>query len=460
MKNIMKISFTSVGNRISAIFLFLCLVLFSITLKSQNVGISTTGLTPDASAMLDIVSTSKGLLIPRMTYAQMTGIGTPATGLLAYATDGIGFYFYNGAAWVPILSGSSNNGGWTLTGNSGTTASTANIGTAITANSNFIGTTDVKDLVFATNNGTNTYERMRVTSSGGYIGISNKTPTALLDIGTPGTVGGVLRLEGSTSGYINIQTVANVATSWTLTLPYDTASSTGQALTTDGTGITSWTSVSGGAIDSVNGTVPIYVATPATTPVVSIQGLNANQGGVLYSTGPGNSAAFNATGTAPSGNVTQILVSQGAAAPTWNTVGGIIVPYFKGEVNASSTTIDESSYNNFGASGTYYLSNLYGEHYGASNAETEYTMPKCLLTRVHIVPNSNGLSGTSTFTIYKNGTGQSMTGTLAAGSSTAFDITTNPVTFADGDYMDIKLVTGAGVVLTMVKIDLTYYLLP
>lgn len=73
---------------------------------SAQVGIGTT--TPDKSAALDISSTDKGILIPRMTEAQRvlisgTGGGNPATGLLVYQTDGVsGFYFYNGAAWISL----------------------------------------------------------------------------------------------------------------------------------------------------------------------------------------------------------------------------------------------------------------------------------------------------------------------------------------------------------------------
>lgn len=50
-----------------------------------QVGINTTN--PDASAVLDIVSTNAGILVPRMTEAQRTAIASPATGLLVYQTN-------------------------------------------------------------------------------------------------------------------------------------------------------------------------------------------------------------------------------------------------------------------------------------------------------------------------------------------------------------------------------------
>jgi hypothetical protein len=56
--------------------------------------------TPDASAALDITSTTGGLLVPRMTKAQRGFIDTPATGLMIYQTDGTpGFYYFNGTSW-------------------------------------------------------------------------------------------------------------------------------------------------------------------------------------------------------------------------------------------------------------------------------------------------------------------------------------------------------------------------
>jgi parallel beta-helix repeat protein len=52
-----------------------------------------------ASAILNLTSTSKGLLPPRMTYAQKTAIGSPATGLLVFDTDAARPQIYDGSAW-------------------------------------------------------------------------------------------------------------------------------------------------------------------------------------------------------------------------------------------------------------------------------------------------------------------------------------------------------------------------
>ena len=65
-----------------------------------QVAINTDGSNPDSSAMLDIKSTTGGLLIPRMDRTDRNLISSPATGLLVYATDDSTFYFYNGNDWV------------------------------------------------------------------------------------------------------------------------------------------------------------------------------------------------------------------------------------------------------------------------------------------------------------------------------------------------------------------------
>lgn len=67
-----------------------------------QVSINTSGAAPDASAILDVSSTTKGLLPPRMTQAQRTAIAAPATGLVVYQTDGTaGLYCNSGTPTTP-----------------------------------------------------------------------------------------------------------------------------------------------------------------------------------------------------------------------------------------------------------------------------------------------------------------------------------------------------------------------
>ena len=68
-----------------------------------NVGIGTTS--PTASALLDITSTTKGLLPPRMTTAQRDAIASPATGLQVYNTTTSALNVFNGTAWGAVGGG-------------------------------------------------------------------------------------------------------------------------------------------------------------------------------------------------------------------------------------------------------------------------------------------------------------------------------------------------------------------
>jgi len=103
--------------------LFTLLILVSF-ISTAQVGIGTT--TPDASASLEISSTTAGVLIPRMTQVQRNTIASPATGLLIYQTNNApGFYYYNGAIWT-AFGGSDND--WTVIGNDMYNANTGNVG--------------------------------------------------------------------------------------------------------------------------------------------------------------------------------------------------------------------------------------------------------------------------------------------------------------------------------------------
>lgn len=119
--------------------------LFTLGLASiataQNIAINPTGAAPNASSMLDVASTTSGLLVPRMTLAQRNLIANPATSLLIFQTNSTPGYYYNAGTpavpnWVRLYAGD----GWSTLGNVGTAAGT-----------NFLGTTDNIALRFRTN---------------------------------------------------------------------------------------------------------------------------------------------------------------------------------------------------------------------------------------------------------------------------------------------------------------------
>ena len=75
-----------------------CILSFLFVKGFAQVGIGTNA--PNASALLDITSTSKGFLPPRLTSAQRIAIVSPAEGLLVYQTDGtVGLWIYSAAKW-------------------------------------------------------------------------------------------------------------------------------------------------------------------------------------------------------------------------------------------------------------------------------------------------------------------------------------------------------------------------
>jgi hypothetical protein len=108
-------------------------------LFAQNVGIGTT--TPTTSAQLDVTATNKGILVPRLTHAQMLAIASPANGLLVYNTDSSAFAYHNTTAWVFLKGNNTASNDWSTKGNAGTSTS-----------QNFIGTTNDVDMVFKRNN--------------------------------------------------------------------------------------------------------------------------------------------------------------------------------------------------------------------------------------------------------------------------------------------------------------------
>ncbi len=127
--------------------------------SQSNVGIGTTS--PNNAALLDLTSTSMGLLVPRMTAAQKSAIANVA-GLIIYQTDApAGLYYNNGTVWVSFTTTD-----WHIGGNAGINAAT-----------DFLGTTDAQPVILKTNN----IERIRILSSG-ETGFGTTTPATNVHI--------------------------------------------------------------------------------------------------------------------------------------------------------------------------------------------------------------------------------------------------------------------------------------
>jgi len=159
---------------------------FTIITKAQSVAINTDGSTASNSAMLDVKSTTKGLLIPRMSKAQRNAIAAPATGLMIFqnAPDSTGIYYYNGTRWQWM---EESGKAWGLNGNAGTSPFT-----------NLVGTTDATDLAI----GANGIPRMFVTNEA-EVGIGFNDPLYGLDVTT-----GNAAINNCSFNGIRVKTVA------------------------------------------------------------------------------------------------------------------------------------------------------------------------------------------------------------------------------------------------------------
>jgi hypothetical protein len=124
------------------------LVTSAVFSQERNVGIGTTS--PDKSAVLEINSTDKGLLIPRMTLESRDLISNPAKGLLIFQTNSQdGFYFYTGESWKPLTDNEARSvaadpNDWSFGGNTPPAGS-------------FVGTTNSQPLIFKVNSQSSGY---------------------------------------------------------------------------------------------------------------------------------------------------------------------------------------------------------------------------------------------------------------------------------------------------------------
>ncbi|HLF62768.1 MAG TPA: hypothetical protein VI603_03410 [Saprospiraceae bacterium] len=101
--------------------ILLCFIsIVQISLHAQSIAINESGDPPNAKSILDISSTTKGLLIPRMTSVErlMMGVAIPDKGMLVYDIDLKSFMFFDGSMWQSM--GGSGGGGndtlWYLSG--------------------------------------------------------------------------------------------------------------------------------------------------------------------------------------------------------------------------------------------------------------------------------------------------------------------------------------------------------
>jgi hypothetical protein len=160
--------------------------------QSENVGIGTAN--PNKSAILELNSSQKGFLMPRMTQNQKYNIINPAEGLVIYQTDfNSGIYSYNGKIWEKLSyqnSIAASGANWTIGGNDLS---------AIAIADRWLGTSSNHPLIFKVNNS----QAGNISSTGastffGYESGINNTSSGIFNTGI-----GAFALKANTTGSQN-----------------------------------------------------------------------------------------------------------------------------------------------------------------------------------------------------------------------------------------------------------------
>lgn len=115
--------------------LFAVASLFAALNTGAQVAVSTDGSLPHASAMLEVKTTNRGFLLPRLTSTQRNAIASPATGLLVYETTSNAIWVYNGSAWVQLGAGGGSSD-WLASGNHLYNGNSGNVGIGLNTNIN------------------------------------------------------------------------------------------------------------------------------------------------------------------------------------------------------------------------------------------------------------------------------------------------------------------------------------
>jgi len=207
----------------STLLIIVMTILFNHFAVAQGVGINASGAAADASAMLDVSSTTQGFLVPRMTQAQKNNIASPANGLLIYQTNAsIGFWFNYGTPaspdWRQIGGDITAGTGINVTGNtvSNTGVLTFSAGTTgLTPTAATNGAVTLAGTLNVANGGTS---RATLTANSLLAG----NGTGAVNLIAPGAAGNVLVSNGTawTSGNVagnfiqNQSAAAQAATFW------------------------------------------------------------------------------------------------------------------------------------------------------------------------------------------------------------------------------------------------------
>ncbi len=192
--------------------LVLCITFIVHASVNSQVKIGDNATTINSASLLELETTNKGFVLPRVSLTSTSSSSPLASGLLTgtivYNTNssitggsGIGIYYWDGSSWNYLANTTITGNYWSITGNSGTAPA-----------SNFIGTTDAKDFVAKTNN----TERMRImgaasgSSQAGWIGMGVTLPKSALDVAGNYSGKNVFTIQNTSStGYSSVDMLDN-----------------------------------------------------------------------------------------------------------------------------------------------------------------------------------------------------------------------------------------------------------
>lgn len=341
------------------------LVIFLLSLPTfvfSQVGIGTNS--PVASAQLDVSSTTKGFLPPRMTNAQRSAIGSPTAGLMVYQTDATaGLYYYTGSAWIYIINATTNvlpvaNGGTGVTTSTGTgnvvlstspSLTTPSIGSGgFTLAGSTSGTTNVVTSAAASGTVTipagtatlattsNELSAFATSTSSELAGvISDETGSGSLVFGTSPSLT-TPSLGAATATSINKVAITAPTSSATLTIA-------------DGKTLTASNSITMAGTDGTTMTFPSTSATMARTDAAQTF------------TGTQTFSGLKLTTAAASG---KILTSDASGNASWQTGAVAIYTEVHCGINNSSGYVAGAAFNDFSTITADNVVALYGTNYG------------------------------------------------------------------------------------------------
>lgn len=183
------------------LFNLLTTIILCVNTLFAQMGINNDGSSPDASAQLDVKSTMKGFLMPRMTQVQRIAIVNPTNGLQVYQTDGIvGIYYFSILGWNLIGASTGVNNAWQINGNDIFSTNSGNVGIGTNtpaAPLTVFGANNARMMLQTTNSGTTTNDGLFVGifNNAGQSAVISNLENGTLNLGTNATIR--LKIEGN-----------------------------------------------------------------------------------------------------------------------------------------------------------------------------------------------------------------------------------------------------------------------